>query len=102
VGDSAALSEANALGKAVINAFLDGIDVDFSHSEEAGDAIGAKKKSDSQPRRPIYTLGNGLKASVTGDSNSGICEGEVWYENSAKSYIFFIDDEEGINTFPTS
>ena len=107
VGDTAAFSETNALGKAVLNAFLDGIDVDFFHLEGHGDEIGATRKSDGGARPPIYTLGNGLKAVVVGDSNFGgsgfgKCTATVWYENSPKSYIVVIDEEAGVNSFPTS
>ena len=101
-GDAAAFSETNAMGTAVVNAFLDRIDVDFFHLEGHGDEIGATRKSDGQARPPIYTLGNGLKATVVGDSNLGQCVGKVWYENSTKSYFFSIDVEQGLNSFPTS
>ena len=102
VGDAAAFSETNALGKAVYNAFLDGVDVDFFHLEGHGHEIGATRKSDGLARPPIYTLGNGLKAIVVGDSILGQCVAEIWYENSAKSYIFSIDVDAGVSSFPTS
>ncbi len=102
VGDAAALTETNAMGKAVLNAFLDGMDVDFFHLEGHGNEIGATRKSDGGARPPVYTLGNGLRATVVGDSNLGQCVGKIWYGNSTKSYIFIIDEEAGVTSFPTS
>lgn len=102
VGDSAAFSETNAMGKAIVNAFLDEIDVDFFHLEGHGPEIGATRKSDGGARAPVYTLGNGLKAIVVGDSNLGQCVGTVWYGDSAKTYTFIIDVEAGSSSFPTS
>jgi len=100
-GDAAAFSETNALGKAVLNAFLDGIDFDFFPLVGGGPEIGALDTS-GNGRKPIYILGKGLKATVVGDSNLGQCDGWVWYGNSTNSYNFSIDVEQGLNSFPTS
>ncbi len=106
VGDAAAIAETQALGKAIVNAFLDGIDVDLSHLAEGGSEIGAKDTSDNA-RPPIFTLSNDIRAHIVGNSNSGgpgfgQCEATVWYANGTKSFWLFIDEATAVTSFPTS
>ena len=106
VHDAAAFAETQSLGKAVLNSFLDGIDVDLSHLAGGGREIGTVDTS-GNGRRPIFTFSNGMQAQIVGNSNSGgpgsgRCEATVWHENGTKSYWLFIDEAQQITSFPTS
>ena len=104
--DAAAFTETQSLGKAVLNSFLDGIDVNLSHLEGGGREIGTLDTS-GNGRRPIFTFSGGMQAQIVGNSNSGgagsgKCEATVWHENGTKSYWIFIDEAQQITSFPTS
>ena len=104
--DAAAFSETQSLGKAVLNSFLDGIDVDLSHLEGGGREIGTVNTS-GNGRRPIFTFSTGMQAQIVGNSSSGgpgsgRCEATVWHQNGTKSYWLFIDEAQQITSFPTS
>lgn len=104
--DSAALAETRQLGKVVINSFLDGVDVNLSHFPADGPSIGMLDTA-GNGRNPIFTLGNGLQAQITGNSDwggtgLGKCVAEVWHPGGTKSYWLIIDEVAEITSFPTS
>ena len=104
--DAAAFAESQSLGKAVLNSFLDGIDVNLSHLEGGGREIGTLDTS-GNGRTPIFTFSGGMQAQIVGNSNSGglgsgRCEATVWHQNGTKSYWLFIDEAAEITSFPTS
>jgi len=106
VVDAAAFAEIHSLGRAVMNGFLDGTDVNLAHLEGDGPEIGALDNS-GNARRPIFRLSSGMRAQIVGNSesggpSSGRCEAEVWHENGTKSYWLFIDEAAQITSFPTS
>jgi prepilin-type N-terminal cleavage/methylation domain-containing protein len=104
--DAAAFAETQSLGKAVLNSFLDGIDVNLAHNEGGGREIGTMDTS-GNGRVPIFTFSSGMQAQIVGNSNSGgpgsgICQATVWHQNGTKSYWLFIDEAQEITSFPTS
>ena len=105
--EAAALAEAQSLGKVVFNAFLDGLDVDLTHAVADGPVIG-ELDTGGNPRAPIFSLGNGLVAQITGGSNAGgsgigICDADVWHPSSPlKKYTVYIDESLQITSFPTN
>ncbi len=108
VMDAAALKETHELGKVILNAFIDGVDVDLSHPEGGGAEIGAVDTGGA-PRTPIFTLSNNLQAVIIGNSDwngdgSGIgkCAATIWHPNGTKSYDLVIDEEIDETSFPTS
>ena len=105
VVDSAALSETRILGKAILNAFLDGVDVDLTHNPGDGPLIGSQDTA-GNGRTPIFTLSNGLEAQITGNSDwggSGLGRfvGEVWHPNGSKTFWLIIDEVTDTVSFPT-
>ena len=109
--EAAALAEAQSLGKVVLNAFLDGLDVDLTHNSADGPVIGELDNA-GNARRPLFTLGNGLVADITGTSDwhadgsgFGVCIAKVWHPSSPlKWYWIVIDETTDPETFsfPTS
>jgi hypothetical protein len=104
--DAAAFAETQSLGKAVLNSFLDGIDVNLAHNEGGGREIGTMDTS-GNGRVPIFTFSSGMQAQIVGNSNSGgpgsgMCEATVKHKNGTKSYWLFIDEENQTTSFPTS
>ena len=104
--DAAALSETREMGKAILNAFLDGVDVNLFHREGDGSAIGAVDTA-GNVRTPIFTLSNNLQAEIDGNSdwnNTGLgkCSATVWHPSGTKSYVLIIDEEADEVSFPTS
>lgn len=105
--EAAALSEAQSLGKVVLNAFLDGADVNLAHAVGSGPLIGTLDTG-GNPRKPIFSLGNGLVAEITGNSNAGgpgigFCDADVWHPSSPlKKFTVTIDEALQITSFPTN
>ena len=103
--DIVALAEVNSLGKTVIEAVVDGADINFAHAEGDGSAVGGQDTSGSA-RKPIFFFSKGVRAQITGNTQWGdkklaFCEAHVWYAGSDKlPYILVIDEENGINSFP--
>jgi prepilin-type N-terminal cleavage/methylation domain-containing protein len=103
--DIVALTEVNSLGKTVIEAVVDGADINFAHAEGDGSAVGGQDTS-GNARQPIFYFSKGVKAIITGNTQWGdkklaFCEAHVWYSGSDKlPYILVIDEENGINSFP--
>ena len=105
VVDAAALSETRILGKVVLNAFLDGIDVNLSHNSGDGPQIGTQDTA-GNGRSPLFTLSNGLVAQITGNSDwggSGLGRfvAEVWHPNGSKTFWLIIDEVTDTVSFPT-
>jgi prepilin-type N-terminal cleavage/methylation domain-containing protein len=68
--DAAAFAETQSLGKAVLNSFLDGIDVNLAHNEGGGREIGTMDTSGGG-RKPIFIFSTGMQAQISGNSNVG-------------------------------
>ena len=99
--DAAALSETLILGKVILNTFLDGIDVDLTHAEGGGSAIGTKDTNGGE-RTPIFTFSSGIEAHIEGDSDVKWCTATVWHPNGTKSYTLIIDEDANQFSLPTS
>lgn len=102
--DIVAMAEANSLGKTVIEAVVDGADINFAHAEGDGSAFGGKDTA-GNARQPIFYFSKGVRADVEGSTNhppAGLayCEATVWYANSDKPFYLLIDEASGVNTFP--
>ena len=103
--DIVAMAEANSLGKTVIEAVVDGADINFAHAPGDGSAIGGQDTS-GNARKPIFFFSKGVRAQITGNTQYGanglaFCEARVWYAGSDKlPYYLLIDEETATNTFP--
>ncbi len=64
--DTIALSDARNLVDAIIDAALNGEDVNYA-KVAAGGAVGDKDNSDN-PRTPVFVLSPGVEATITGNS----------------------------------
>jgi prepilin-type N-terminal cleavage/methylation domain-containing protein len=104
VMDAVALAEAQGLGKSVIDAFLEGDDVDFTHNPGDGPQIGGLDTS-GNGRKPVFALSPGMEALIVGSSNfggtgKGSCEAWVSHPNGSKTYYLLIDEVNNITSFP--
>ena len=103
VSNASALAEARGLGKSVVNAFLDGRDVDLAHLPGDGPRIGTVDTS-GNPRSPIFTLSSGMQALVIGNSppgGKGTCTATVWHpRGSGKTFTVIVDEVADITSFP--
>lgn len=105
-GDATALAEANGFGKAIINVFLDDIDVDLEHHIGDGPEIGTKDTS-GNPRPPVFTFSghmdveipNGNTSSTNGPGN-GYCQMSVKHQLGHKTFDLIIDEKNQVTSFP--
>ena len=103
--DAAALAEARGLGKAVVNIFLNGSDVDLTHNPGDGSQIGGLDTL-GNGRPPVFELSSGMQALIIGNSDfggdgKGICDAEVWHPLGSKIFYLTIDEVNEITSFPT-
>jgi len=102
VMDAVTLSETQGLGKAVLDAFLEGDDVDLTHNPGDGTLIGALDNSGND-RKPLFQFSPGVRAEINGSSNAGgtgFCDATVTHSNGSKTYFLFIDEANNITSFP--
>lgn len=104
VMDSVTLAETQGLGKAVLDAFLEGDDVDLNHTAGDGTLIGALDTSGNS-RKPVFQFSPGVRAEITGSSDfggpgKGFCEARVTHVNGSKPYFLVIDMDLNITSFP--
>ena len=102
--DAVALAETRGLGKAVIDAFLEEEDIDFTHNIGDGPVIGALDTA-GNPRKPIFRFSPGIRATIVGSSNvggtgKGMCTATVIHTNGSEPYTFVIDEINHITYFP--
>jgi prepilin-type N-terminal cleavage/methylation domain-containing protein len=105
VVDAAALAEARGLGKSVINAFLDGNDVDLTHNPGDGSQIGTLDTS-GNGRKPVFEMSAGMEALIVGSSDfggtgKGSCVAEISHPLGSKTYFLLIDEDNEITSFPS-
>ena len=106
VVDAAALAETRGLGKAVINAFLEGYDVDLTHNPGDGPQIGTLDTS-GNGRSRVFEMSSGMQALIIGSSDfggsgKGSCEAWISHPNGSKTYYLLIDEVNNITSFPSS
>jgi len=104
VMDAVTLAETQGLGKAVLDAFLEGDDVDLTHNPGDGTLIGALDTSGNS-RKPVFQFSPGVRAEITGSSDfggpgKGFCEARVTHVNGSKPYFLVIDMDLNITSFP--
>lgn len=99
VADAVALAETRGLGKAVIDAFLEEEDIDFTHNIGDGPIIGALDTA-GNPRKPVFRFSPGIRVTIVGDSNVGVCDATVTHANGSKPYKLLIDLDNDITSFP--
>ena len=102
VMDAVTLSETQGLGKAVLDAFLEGDDVDLTHNAGDGTIIGATDNS-GNGRKPLFQFSPGVRAVINGscnDGGTGFCDATVTHSNGSKTFWLFIDEANNITTFP--
>ena len=105
MADAAALAEAQGLGKAVLNSFIDDIDVDLTHNVgDAGRRIGELDTS-GNARKPIFELSPAIEADITGSSDwggsgSGFVSASFRHPLGTKDYIVEIDEQNAVTLFP--
>ena len=102
--DAVALAETRGLGKAVIDAFLEGEDVDLTHNIGDGPAVGVLDTA-GNPRKPIFRFSPGTRVTIVGSSNvggtgKGMCTATVIHANGSKPYDLVIDEFSGTTDFP--
>ncbi|MGD9290342.1 MAG: type II secretion system protein [Desulfobacterales bacterium] len=104
VRDAVALAETRGLGKAVIDAFLEGDDVDLTHNPGDGHVIGSLDTSGNS-RKSVFALSPGMQALIIGSSDfggtgKGSCEAWISHPNGSKTYYLLIDEVNNITSFP--
>ena len=104
VRDAVALAEAQGLGKAVLDAFLEGDDVDLTHNPGDGHVIGSLDTSGNS-RKSVFAMSPGMQASIIGSSDfggtgKGSCEAWISHPNGSKTYYLLIDEVNNITSFP--
>ena len=104
MADAAALAEAQGLGKAVLNTFIDDNDVDLTHNIADGRQIGALDNS-GNARKPIFNLSPVMEATINGSSNwmgsgSGYVEATIEHPLGSKQYFLVIDEASAFTSFP--
>lgn len=102
VMDAVTLAETQGLGKAVLDAFLEGDDVDLTHTPGDGTLIGALDTS-GNGRKPLFQFSPGVRAEINGSSNAGgtgFCDATVTHSSGSKTYFLFIDEANNITSFP--
>jgi prepilin-type N-terminal cleavage/methylation domain-containing protein len=104
VMDAVTLAEAQGLGKAVLDTFLEGEDVDLTHSLGDGPRIGSLDTAGNS-RTPIFQFSPGVRAEITGSSNAGgsgkgLCDAEIYHSDGSKKYFLVIDEVNNITSFP--
>lgn len=102
--DAVALAETRGLGKAVIDAFLEEEDVDFTHNIGDGPIIGALDTT-GNPRKPVFRFSPGIRVTIVGSSNvggtgKGMCAATVTHTNGSKTYNLLVDEVNEITSFP--
>jgi prepilin-type N-terminal cleavage/methylation domain-containing protein len=102
--DAVALAETRGLGKAVIDAFLEEEDVDFTHNIGDGPVIGTMDTA-GNPRRPVFRFSPGIRVTIVGSSNvggtgKGICAATVTHTSGSKTYNLIVDEVNNITSFP--
>jgi prepilin-type N-terminal cleavage/methylation domain-containing protein len=104
MADAAALSEAQGLGKAVLNTFIDDNDVDLTHNIGDGRQIGAVDTS-GNARKPIFHLSPVMEVEINGSSNwmgsgNGYVEATLEHPLGSKQYFIVIDEANAFTSFP--
>jgi prepilin-type N-terminal cleavage/methylation domain-containing protein len=104
VMDAVALAEAQGLGKAVLDAFLEGDDVDLTHNLGDGPRIGSLDNA-GNGRRPVFQFSPGMRAEITGSSDFGVegkgfCSAMIKHSDGSKPYFLVIDEANNITSFP--
>jgi prepilin-type N-terminal cleavage/methylation domain-containing protein len=105
MADAAALAETHGLGKAVLNAFIEGGDVDLTHDPGDGRDIGALDTS-GNARKPIFKLSPSMQAKISGSSSfgepgKGFISAEISHPlGSEVPYILIIDEDGDLVSFP--
>lgn len=102
VMDAVTLAETQGLGKAVLDAFMEGDDVDLTHTAGDGTLIGALDNS-GNGRKPLFQFSSGVRAEINGTSNAGgtgLCDATVTHSNGSKTYFLLIDEANKITSFP--
>lgn len=104
MADAAAVSEAQGLGKAVLNSFIDDNDVDLTHNVGDGRQIGALDTS-GNARKPIFQLSQVMEVTVNGSSNwmgsgNGYVEATLEHPLGSKQYFLVIDEASAFTSFP--
>ena len=102
--DAVALAETRGLGKAVIDAFLEGEDIDLTHNIGDGPIVGALDTA-GNPRKPIFQFSPGIRVTIVGSSNvggtgKGVCSATVIHSSGSKPYSLLIDEVTGTTEFP--
>lgn len=102
VMDAVTLAETQGLGKAVLDAFLEGDDVDLTHTAGDGTLIGAVDNA-GNARKALFRFSPGMRAEITGSSDvggKGFCSATVIHSNGSKPYSLLIDEANHITSFP--
>lgn len=102
--DAVALAETRGLGKAVIDVFLEGDDVDLTHDIGDGTLIGTLDTAGNS-RKPIFQFSPGIQVTIVGSSNvggtgKGMCSATVIHTQGSKPYQLVIDEFSDITEFP--
>jgi len=104
MADAAALAEAQGLGKAVLNSFIEDNDVDLTHNIDGGRQIGALDNS-GNARKPIFHLSPAMQVTIDGSSNwmgsgNGYVEATLEHPLGSKQYFIVIDEANAFTSFP--
>ncbi len=101
----------NLLTVANIN-FVNLDDVDYERDATETSPLVGTVTTDLQPRSPIYELSAGVRAEITGSStgvpNEGLINIRIWHTRGSKiggitkDYNYFLDEEFGTYSFPSS
>jgi prepilin-type N-terminal cleavage/methylation domain-containing protein len=102
--DAVALAEAQGLGKAVLDTFLEGENVDLTHNPGDGPRIGSTD-NDGNGRSPVFQFSPGVRAEISGGSEAGgngngLCDAKIYHANGSKWYFLYISEDENITDFP--
>ena len=104
MADAAALAEAQGLGKAVLNSFIEDNDVDLTHNIGDGRQVGALDNS-GNARKPIFQLSPVMEVTINGSSNwmgsgNGYIEAIFEHPFGSKQYFLVIDEANSFTSFP--